>query len=76
MESKMKIPDWPWERTVILQKKKKKKEGMRRGMEEGMGLWCTVEKGIRINVVVGIFGHHFHCQKKSTQEASTTHLGG
>lgn len=43
-------------------------------MEDGVGL-CTVEKGNRMNMVVGILGHHFHRQKKSRQEANTTHLG-
>lgn len=43
-------------------------------MEDGVGL-CTVEKGNRMNMVVGIFEHHFHRQKKSRQEANTTHLG-
>lgn len=43
-------------------------------MEDGVGL-CTVEKGNRMNMVVGILGHHFHRQRKSRQEANTTHLG-
>ena len=43
-------------------------------MEDGVWL-CTVDKGNQMNMVVGIFGHHLHRQKKSTQEANTTHLG-